>query len=183
MISGCWQVAYAATSTTQRWPDSGFALADDEVVQYLDLNAFQQPCQFMGQYHVAVAGLGATGWMVVYQNDGGTVVIQCPLHHAPRIDRGAFDSALKQGLKGKDTVLAVEKQHGKHFVLFTGQFQTQVVTHVLWVYQTRPVFEEMLLQHAQGVMNQMLFLDAQGSGLGGWRWVVGVKLQMSMGIS
>ncbi|BDB18303.1 hypothetical protein cym2001_16680 [Pseudomonas sp. CYM-20-01] len=125
------------------------------------LKSFQQSFQLLGQYQVVVTGLGAAGRVVVNKDHCGTVMCQCALHDASRIYSGAVDGALKQGLKGKQAMLGVEKQYGKDFVPLAGQCQAQVLSDALRVFKARPALEQPLLQYVEGSVDQVHFVALQ----------------------
>lgn len=64
--------------------------------------------------------------MIVREDNGRRVDLQCPLHYYTGMDGSTVDGALEHFLEGQHAMPIVEIDSAEHFVLVVRKFETQV---------------------------------------------------------
>ena len=100
--------------------------ADDEVVEYADVNGFERDAQLARDGDVGMAGFGDSRGVVVRQDHRGGVVGQAAFHYFPRIDRGAVDGALEQFVEPQDVMLVGQEDATEDLALAIAEAGAQV---------------------------------------------------------
>ncbi|MNH29538.1 hypothetical protein D3C79_897760 [compost metagenome] len=91
------------------------------MVQDADLNQGQGLGQACGEYPIGTARFRAAGRVVVAEDHGGGVVLQCLDDHLAGIHRSAVDAAGEQNVEAQHAVTRVEAEQGKHLVVVGGE--------------------------------------------------------------
>lgn len=73
--------------------------------------------------------------VVMTQDNGCSVAVQCLYHYLARVDSGLGQRAAKHFFSGNDTVLGVEEHHCKDFVRSISQQKHETVAHSIWAGQ------------------------------------------------
>jgi hypothetical protein len=107
-----------------------------------------------GQQLVGTTRLSDSGRVVVREDNAGGIVAQHRFHHLARIHTRLGQGAPKQFLASNESVLRVQEQYDKDFVLSIGNAETQIFSdsgrvskHHIAVLQ--PIFDD-----AQGPLNR-----------------------------
>jgi hypothetical protein len=102
---------------------------DHHVVQNPDINHSERLFECARQEFIRPRRLCDAAGMAVRKDHSRTVLVECPLHNFSRVHRGLVERSSEKFLACNETILRVEVQHGKTFVLPSAEKQPQIVTH------------------------------------------------------
>ncbi len=104
----------------------GHGAANDQVIEYPDIDQLQCRFQAPGNPFVCLRGFTDLGRMIVGQDDGCGIQGQCLLDHFPRIDRTAIDRASEHFLVSNDFMAVVQKDDTEDLVFGITEHGLQV---------------------------------------------------------